>query len=1011
MRRHLFGAAVFVLLACVSAFAQQTTGAVTGRVVDQQGAAIPGVTVTAKNLATGFTRTETSDGEGVYRLQALPVGIYEVNAELSGFATVSKKDVEVNVAQIQAIDFSMKVATLAETVNVTGATPLIQTTASGVGGIVDPKRIESIPLNGRQFANLAATIPGVGLAFHTDPTKSTQYSPQINGGNGRNLNYQIDGGDNNDDTVGGLLQQFPLEAIQEFNFQTQRFKAEYGRSNGGVLNVVTKSGTNTPSGSLFEFFRDKSMNAESESEVQNDLKAAAANTTLPGKQDYRRNQFGGSFGGPISKDRAHFFVAIERTQQDTTQVVNTLGLFPASDGVFAVPYRENLVTAKVTANLNAAQYLSVRYGFNNNSQPYGASSVSTFDNWGDSANKFNSINLNHNWVMGGAKLNEFIFQYADFRNNISSRSSAANELFPNGVTIGANQNTPQTTEQKKFQFRDDFSWHVTGHGGLGHDFKAGANFIDEPHLFITFNTGKGATFYTHVTNDRNGPISTVAISDGNASANIPTKQYSLYFQDDWRASDRLTVNVGLRYDITDGLSNLDQSKNPNYVLVHNAALAGKFNNLAPPVAAVMNDFASGPTVDKRNIQPRIGAVYDVRGNGKDIVRGGWGIYTDFGYTNSNVLFAAADASGQGFGNVFNVNTSSGIKKSDGTFFTVNDPLSSITSQNQAVVVPGQYPLFGNWVDPLMKQPRQYQTNAGWSHELNTNTVISADVVYSLGRDLNTRPRVNQRIPGSLSNPRIITAAIGTPLNPNTNANRPALSVGKSEYDALIVGLRRRLSKGVDFTAGYVLARALSTIGAGVDQLNTANIQDPNNPFDAPVQMGPTTDTDARHRINLSASFQLPMGFRLAPVYLWRSSLPVALTDGRDLNLDGDATEIPARAYAVDSFDASKTLSSNQMVTYKDIGACTTVNCGRGMPQQQMNIRVSRLFNLGGRAHVEAIGEVFNLFNTINPSGFKTRVIVPSTGQPDVTLLQPTTFSGDFRRPEQRVGQLGLRFTF
>jgi hypothetical protein len=290
-------------------------------------------------------------------------------------------------------------------------------------------------------------------------------------------------------------------------------------------------------------------------------------------------------------------------------------------------------------------------------------------------------------------------------------------------------------------------------------------------------------------------------------------------------------------------------------------------------------------------------------------------------------------------------------------------------------------------------------------------VISADVVYSLGRDLNTRPRVNQRIPGSLSNPRIITAAIGTPLNPNTNANRPALSVGKSEYDALIVGLRRRLSKGVDFTAGYVLARALSTIGAGVDQLNTANIQDPNNPFDAPVQMGPTTDTDARHRINLSASFQLPMGFRLAPVYLWRSSLPVALTDGRDLNLDGDATEIPARAYAVDSFDASKTLSSNQMVTYKDIGACTTVNCGRGMPQQQMNIRVSRLFNLGGRAHVEAIGEVFNLFNTINPSGFKTRVIVPSTGQPDVTLLQPTTFSGDFRRPEQRVGQLGLRFTF
>src|SRR5207237_102458 len=329
-----------------------------------------------------------------------------------------------------------KVAAVAETANVTGSTPLTEITASSVGAIVDPKRIESLPLNGRQFANLAATVPGVGLGFHTDPTKSTQYSPQINGGNGRNLNYQIDGGDNNDDTVGGLLQLFPLEAIQEFNFVTQRFKAEYGRSNGGVMNVVTKSGTNTPSGSVFELFRDKSLNAQSESE-----RLAAVE-----KQDYRRNQFGGSFGGPIEKDKSHFFFAIERTQQDTQQVVDTSGLFPDKNGIFPVPYRENLLTGKATVNLNPAQYLSVRYGRNNNSQPYNAARNSTFENWGDSENKFNSINLNHNWVMGGAKLNEFIFQYADFGNNISSRSSDPNQTFPNGVSIGANAHTPHTTE-------------------------------------------------------------------------------------------------------------------------------------------------------------------------------------------------------------------------------------------------------------------------------------------------------------------------------------------------------------------------------------------------------------------------------------------------------------------------------------------------------------------------------------------------------------------------------------
>src|SRR6059036_996649 len=377
MRRHLFGAALVLLLTCAPAFAQQTTGNITGRVLDQQNAAVPGATVTAKNAATGFSRTDTSDAEGVYRLTGLPVGVYELIAELQGFTTVNKKDIEVNVSQTQAVDFSLKVASLAETVNVTGATPLIETTSSSVGGIVDPKRIESIPLNGRQFANLAATIPGVGLGFHTDPTKSTQYSPQINGGNGRNLNYLIDGGDNNDDTVGGLLQLFPLEAIQEFNFQTSRYKAEYGRSVGGVMNVVTKSGTNMWSGSAFELLRDKSLNAEAHSERTTlDVKGNPV-----GKQDYRRNQFGGSFGGPIAKDKAHFFVAAERTKADAFQPVNTGGLFPQFDGSFATEYIENLITGKMTANLNPAQYLSVRYGRNSNTQPYGTSAISPPNNW------------------------------------------------------------------------------------------------------------------------------------------------------------------------------------------------------------------------------------------------------------------------------------------------------------------------------------------------------------------------------------------------------------------------------------------------------------------------------------------------------------------------------------------------------------------------------------------------------------------------------------------------------
>jgi hypothetical protein len=989
--RNFIGATLVSVLSSTPALAQQTTGNITGRVLDQQAAAVPGVAVTARSPETGFTRTETSDASGVYRLSALPVGTYDLTGELSGFTTVTLRSIAVGVGQTLSIDISMRVAALAETVNVTGAVPLIETTNASVGQLVDPKRIESLPLNGRQFANLAATIPGVGIGFHTDPTKNTQYAPQINGGAGRNINYQIDGGDNNDDTVGGQLQLFPLEAVEEFNFQTQRFKAEYGRSNGGVMSVVTKSGTNTPSGSLFELFRDKSLNSQSETEFLNHLP----------KQDYRRNQFGGSFGGPISKDRAHFFLALERTQQDTTQAVNTQGLFPAQDGVYGLPYRQNLATLKGTANLTAAQFLTVRYGRNNDSQTYGPSPLTTPDNWGDSTNVYNSINVNHNWVLSGSKLNEFIFQFADFRNHIGGRTTAPLQTFPNTVATGANTNVPQTTEQHKFQFRDDFSWHKTGWGGLGHDFKTGVNFINEPHLYITFNSARGVQQLTHLTNDVNGPISAITLNDGNSAVNIPTRQLGLYFQDDWRASDRLTINLGLRYDLVHGL-NFDQSLNPNFRAVQQAAIAGKFNALAPPVAAILNGFALSPQDDRNNFQPRIGAVYDVRANGKDVVRGGWGIYTDFGYTNSNVLFAAADASGSFFGPVFSATSPSGIRNPDGTFWTAGQSLGNISAQNQ--VAPGSLPLFGQWVDPRLQMPYQMQTNAGWSHQLTSDTVVSVDYVNSLGRDLNYRLRLNQIIPGETV--RQISSVLPSPLSPNSSANRPAVSLGHSRYNALILSARRRLSKGLDFTVGYTLSSGVSNIGNASDELNTSNVQNPLDPVNDPRQVGPNVTTDARHRINISAVIELPLGFNLAPLYIFRSALPVNLIDGRDLNKDGDIVDIPSEAYAVASFDPA-----TGRATLKDIGPCTTINCGRGMAQQQLNLRVSKRFHLGGRASIEAIGEVFNLFNSINPSGFRARVVVPTTGNPDSTLLQPANFSGDAQRPEQRVGQIGFRFAF
>ena len=403
-------AALAVTLVAVPTFAQQTTGTIAGRVLDPQGTAVPGATITATDAATGLIRSDVSDNDGLYRLNAMPVGSYDVVAELSGFTRLERRDIAVDVSETTNLNLMLRLAPVAETVTVVGDTPLIPTTSSSVGQVVDLTRIERLPLDGRQFANLAATVPGVGLGFHSDPTKATEYAPQISGGNGRNINYVVDGGDNNDDTIGGLAQLYPLEGIQQFNLHTQRFDAQYGRGTA-VLNVVTKSGTNDAHGSAISFFRDTALNARTMTEGLNRdacLRTGAAN--CPDKQDYQRYQYGGSLGGPIARDRLFYFAAFERTQQDTKQAVDTLGLFPADDGVFAVPVRENLFTGKVTANLRSGHYFALRYGYDGNSSPSGAGPRAAHSTWAKSTNEFHSVNASDNWVFGGTKLNEFVFQ-------------------------------------------------------------------------------------------------------------------------------------------------------------------------------------------------------------------------------------------------------------------------------------------------------------------------------------------------------------------------------------------------------------------------------------------------------------------------------------------------------------------------------------------------------------------------------------------------------------------------
>jgi hypothetical protein len=964
-----------LILIMSPAAAQTTTGSISGLVTDAQKAALRGVAVHVRNAETGFTRSATSNEAGVYRLTGLPVGTYDVVADLQGMRPLAVPGVVVTIGLDVSLNMTMQVAGRVESVTVTAPAPLISTGSSAVGEVVDLERIEGLPLNGRQFANLAATVPGVGLGFHSDSTKTAQYTPQISGGNGRNVNYVVDGGDNTDDTVGGLLQMYPLEAIREFTVLTQRFDAEYGRSNGGVLNVVTKSGTNQRRGSWFTLFRDDGMNARTFTERRNEV----------AKQPYQRYQFGGSLGGPIVRNRAHYFGAYERTHQDTKQVVNTLGAFPADDGIFAVPFREDLVTGKITATFGTQQYLSVRYGRDHNSQPSGAGPTIAHSAWATSTNSFDSVNVNHNWVLGAAALNEAVVQYSDFVNDIPANSTGPTYQLLNGVRGGTSFFAPQRTEQIKWQFRNDFSWTTTSGPGMSHELSGGVNWIHEPRLQIYMGSLTQG-FYALLGMTLDSAVSDVQVVGNDPTANFPMEQYGLYIQDDWRISNRVTLNLGVRWDYVDGFP-IDQSDSPNFLAMQQAGAAGMF------AGTLLDEFGSAPRPDRDNVQPRIGAVVDLFGTGRHVIRGGWGLYTDFAYIASNVLQAAFDAGHSGF--VFVANDPNGLRKADGSLFRITDALATIASQN---VVVGDFAPAGEVASPRLEQPYSRQANIGWSHQLDASTVVSADYVRVDGRDLNMRLRPNVRINGG---PRLLD---GVNISPRSNRFRTALSKGSSRYDGLILAFRRRLSQGLDASASYTLSKATSDIGTAYDEIAQTLIQDIRDPF-GPVQQGPSARTDSRHMISISGIVHAPWNVHVAPIFYYRSALPVHTFEGRDLNGDTIINDRTAASYHYTG------LGADNVATFEETGSCETVNCSRRAGFSQLNLRVSRAFPLVRSVRIEAIGEIFNLFNARNPSLALMQQRLNSQGALNSGFMQPTALAGDVGQPEQRVGQIGFRITF
>jgi hypothetical protein len=956
------GLALCALWLCLplAAAAQTATGAtLAGRVEDGQKSPLPGVTVSVTDKSTGFSRVTVTAADGGFRLPSLPVGVYSVTAELAGFATVTVEAVQLTVATERKLEVTMNPATLEEHITVVDEAPLVQTSPS-IGTTVDRKELENLPLNGRQFANLATLAPGTTLAVNSDPTKPGQQVVAMNGGAGRNVSYVIDGGDNADDTIGGALQNFNLESVQEFKIQTQQYKAEFGRSSGGVLSVVTKTGTNTFEGSTYGFFRDRRLNTRTESQARAGVD----------KQPFDRKQYGASFGGPIVKDKAHFFATWEKTQRKTSYTVNTLGSLPELDGRSTpVPFLDELGTAKASYDISARQYLQVRYGYQKNNDKYGASPLAAPSALGTITNDYKSLLAGHTIQLGAEALNEALFQYTHFKNTIAADSTAPTLFYPSGAKSGQNPNTPQSTEQAKYQYKDDFSGsHVLG--GRRHDWKVGFNYVNEPTLKAIFTTGLNGQ-YT-LGNQPGQPVTGIVIFGGFAGESTPIKQYSGYVQDDWHAGDRLTINAGLRYDYWDGFD-IDQRSN---AIWQTLATQTQYHE------SYLRDFAGGKQLqnDKNDFGPRLGFTWDTRGDGRHLLRGGWGLYYDFPYTNATLLFPAF-AVQSNYGIAYIANDPDGFRNPDGTLFRPGQPLPPNQLGGNGTFPPNDV------ASPTLKTPRSTQSSLGYSWQVNSWLGLNFEAVDVQYRD----------IPFAFhANPFVDTNG-NHKVDPDESRRFPQFGSfnlwygkGKASYDGVNLGAHVRLSR-FELQGFYTLSRATGNVLAGADDFRLANFNyqpDLANPLRAGVPADPLNplcsacigplNTDARHRVTLAGTLRTVHGIDVSGIFRYHSATPYTSYAGADLNGDGFDLDLPP--------------------------GIKHVNAARGASFSQLDLRVSKAFTFADHLSVELIAEVFNLLNAKNPTGF--------TGdQQSANFGKPTSFAGDPLQGEQRLGQLGLRIRF
>lgn len=1039
---------VLVALGALGAMAQSnTTGAISGTVSNPNKEVVTGAAITVKNNGTNKEATATTDDNGGFKITNLEPGVYTFTVNGSGFAPYTNENVVVEVGRSTPLDVGLNLQGVTGTVQVTAEAPVINTSQQDFSSNVNQTSINELPVNGRRWSNFVILTPG------TVPD-GTFGLISFRGISGLLNNNTVDGGDNNQaffsEERGRTRSAYSISqaAIREFQVNTSNYSAEYGRSAGGVTNAITKSGTNEFHGSAFLYDRNNKWGARNPRSFINQL-IGGVSTPVALKPEDVRYQFGGTIGGPIVKDKLFFFFSYDQQKRNFPGVsvftspsylstVNVATLTAAVRGITqaqidaasnfllsetgSTPRKgdQTLLFPKIDWHINQNNVFTGSYNRLRWKSPAGIQTSATVTRgrqaYGDDFVDSDVINLRLASTISPTVVNEGRFQWSrdnEFEfsqpplpgeptNSINGRSPDV--FLTNGIEFGI----ATFLERPKFPFESRILFADTLTATKGkHSFKFGGDFNRVKDVQDNLFTGGGSYSYSNI-NDfivdytnwtTGGSLRTGAKQCATSTRlagvcytsnytqgfgvslfSFNTTNYSAFFQDDWRVTPKLTLNLGLRYE---------------------------YESLPKPflVNPLLPQTGNRPS-DKNNFGPRMGFAYDVKGDGKTSIRGGYGIY--YGPIVTSTIL----------GTLINTGVTGG------------QSVSSLQSTNAAA------PIFPNILTSApagsgaidyfasnFQNPMIHQGDIVVEREVAHNTIVSASYLFSFGKNLPNFVDTNLS-PVTVSRTFNITNG---PYGGQTfttpyflGAARPDTRFGlieevrsdiNTKYNALVLQANRRLTNGLQFQTSYTLSRSYDN--GQLSQTNVATFSVPFNPFDQQGENG-LSNFDRRHKFVLSlvynthyknkdnkAAHALLNGWTISPVYNSFSGARYTA------NLSGT----PSTAFGFSQ--AGGINGSNGSLRF----ALLPRNYFKQPPIKYLDLRVSRRFPIGEKAKIELMAEAFNFFNHTQVTSVNNTIYTVGTqvaGQPAPlvynTAFGTTTGADGFFFRERQV-QLAVRFEF